>query len=217
MAEDSPGTAPIDILRRAAVSSVASSAFSALSYGRAGGLRRAQYLMRSGNTADVVPPDVRQFLMTAVAEEEAARVLSSLGVAFTVWHDVATDADGTHPDQKIDHVVLGPNGVFAVLSADWGARLRLRRGELVGKGLRRGEKPIRTLYRRAQAFARTSGIRFSALVMVVPDDAVSAPLTVVSRRQHCPTLLVRRSWLPDVLHTTVGGIDPGKDYDVLET
>ncbi len=43
-------------------------------------------------------------------------------------------------------------------------------------------------------------------MMVVPDDAVTAPMTVVRRGRLCPTLLVRRSWLPEVVRSKMSGM-----------
>jgi molecular chaperone DnaJ len=184
----------------------------AISYGRPGQWLRAQFEAHAGRLGvldsdpDAAPRDIRHLLSSAAAEENVAAVLASLGRSYTVWHNVVSDA--AHPSRKLDHIVLGPTGLYALLSDDWGTSVRLSKGELRGPGLVRGEKPIRTLSRRARAFARDTGVRFSALMMVVPDDAVTAPLTVVRRGRNCPTLLVRRSWLPDVVRSKMSGIAP---------
>jgi molecular chaperone DnaJ len=102
--------------------------------------------------------------------------------------------------------VLGPTGLYALRSDDWGGSVRLSKGELRGPGLARGEKPIRALSHRARSFARDTGVHFSALMMVVPDDAVTAPLTIVRRGRLCPTLLVRRSWVPQVVRSKMSGV-----------
>jgi molecular chaperone DnaJ len=183
---------------------------SAVSYGCPGSWLRTQFQTRAGRLGvldsdpDAAPRHIRRLLSSAAAEENVAAVLASLGRSYTVWHDVVSDA--AHPSRKLDHIVLGPTGLYALRSDDWGASVRLSKGELRGPGLSRGEKPIRTLSRRARAFARDTGVRFSALMMVVPDDAVTAPLTVVRRGRRCPTLLVRRSWLPDVVRSKMSGM-----------
>jgi hypothetical protein len=227
MADSTPPTRPIEVLG-SFLRKPASGAWTALSYGKPGGFWRRQYLDRlrgcalvdqqeaSGTSGAAEQPlELRRSLASAVAEEEAARILSTLGISYTVWHDVATDAAGARAEQKIDHVVLGPTGIFAVLSADWGAPLTLRKGELVSSGLAQGEKPLRSLYRRAHTFARTTGVRFNALMMVVPDEAVAVPLAVASRRRGCPTLLVGRSWLSEVLQTKMGGMTVTSDDELL--
>ena len=91
------------------------------SYGHPGGWRRERFLsqMREwvgrGVTLDdpydpalvrTAPREIRHTLADALAEEATARTLSTLGIGYTVWHDVATGA----PEDKIDHIVLGPTG-----------------------------------------------------------------------------------------------------------
>ncbi len=125
------------------------------------------------------PREVRHLLAAAVAEEDTARVLSTLGIGFTVWHDVRTDATGPsaglvrgRDDRgKLDHIVLGPTGLWAMLSEDWGEPVKTKRGELIGPGLAPGERPVHELSVRARAFARAARVKFSALVVVVPDGA----------------------------------------------
>ena len=53
-------------------------------------------------------------------------------MGYTVWHDVAA---GREPDEKVDHLVLGPSGLYGVLSEDFGGPVRVRRGELFGEGV----------------------------------------------------------------------------------
>ena len=125
------------------------------------------------------PREVRHLLAAAVAEEDTARVLSTLGIGFTVWHDVRTDAAGPsaglvrgRDDRgKLDHIVLGPTGLWAMLSEDWGEPVKTKRGELIGPALAPGERPVHELSVRARAFARAARVKFSALVVVVPDGA----------------------------------------------
>ena len=56
-------------------------------------------------------------------------------MGYTVWHDVAAAGRGADPDAKIDHIVLGPSGLYGILSEDFGGPVRVRRGELVGDGV----------------------------------------------------------------------------------
>src|SRR5690606_32915454 len=92
------------------------------------------------------PRGIRRLLAEAIAEESTARAVSSLGIGYTIWNDVATSSPA-HGDTKIDHIVLGPAGLFAIRSQDWGSEVRVRRGELVGEGLAEGERPFRELSR----------------------------------------------------------------------
>ena len=193
----------------------------ARSHGHPGGWRRERYLGlirewagRGVALADPydsafvrsAPRDIRHVLADALAEEATARLLSELGIAFTIWHDVATDAAGGGPAQKLDHIVLGPSGLFAMLSEDWGAPVALRKGEIVGEGIGAGERPLHALSLRARSIARAARVRFTALVIVVPDDQTEESLTVVGRARGVPTLLVQRSRLQDLVRTGLVGV-----------
>ena len=113
--------------------------------------------------------EIRHTLADALAEESTARTLAALGIGYTVWHDVSTGA----PELKVDHVVLGPTGLFAMLSEDFGGPVRVRRGELIGDGV---DRPMHELGVRAKTLARQWRVRFTALVIVLPDDALDDPV-----------------------------------------
>lgn len=190
---------------------------SARSYGHPGGWRRERFLALMSewagrgaqleNPYDPVvvrsaPREIRHILADALAEEATARQLGELGIAFTLWHDVATSGN---PDDKIDHVVLGPTGLFALLSEDWGGPVRIRRGELIGGTLPPGEHPFAALAIRARVVARRARVRFDALVIVVPDDDTDAGLTLAGRVRGMPTALVARSRLPELMRDGLPG------------
>lgn len=183
----------------------------ARSYGHPGGRARERFLtlMREwqGRGSDLpdpydpalvrsAPREIRMLLAEALAEEATARAVSGLGIGFTIWNDVAV-----HPatDAKLDHIVLGPAGLFAIRSADWGAPVKLAKGELVGEGIGRDEEPFRELYNSAKSFGRQAGVRFTGLIVVVPDDALAVPLDVVQRGRLAGATVVRRSLLPKIL------------------
>jgi hypothetical protein len=189
----------------------------ARSYGHPGGWRRERYLTLirewagKGTTLDnpydpalvrSAPRDIRHILADALAEEASARELGQLGIAFTLWHDVATPAG---PDEKIDHVVLGPTGLFALLSEDWGCPVKVRKGELVGDALPHGEHPFAALAARSRSVSRAARVRFDAFVIVVPDDATDAGLTLAGRIRGVPTALVARSRLPELMRDGIPG------------
>jgi len=188
----------------------------ARSYGHPGGWRRERYLAMirewTGRGVSVenpydpalvrsAPRDIRHVLADALAEEATARAISELGIAFTAWHDVATPGG---PEQKLDHVILGPTGLFAVLSEDWGGPVRVRKGELIGEVLA-GEHPFHGLAARTRSLSRTAHVRFDAIVIVVPDDATDAGLTLVGRIRGVPGALVQRSRLPELLRDGLPG------------
>ena len=180
----------------------------ARSYGHPGGWRRERYLrlMREwagrGVDADpydpalvrTAPRELRHLLADALAEESTARNLADLGLGYTVWHDVATGA----PDEKIDHVVLGPTGLFALLSEDYGDAVRVKRGELIGEALA-GERPMHELATRAKVLSRSLRVKFTALGIVLPDTALDEPYVQLGSSRGAATLAIRESFLPGFL------------------
>ncbi|MBG6108218.1 DnaJ domain-containing protein [Frigoribacterium sp. CG_9.8] len=187
----------------------------ARSYGHPGGWRRERYLvlMREwvgrGESLDdpydpalvrSAPIHLRHLLADALAEEATARTLAALGIGFTVWHDVSTGP----PEEKIDHVVLGPTGLFAILSEDYDEPVRSRRGELLGKPL--GEaRPMHDLSVRAKIVSRAARVKFTALLIVLPDDALDEPFTVLGTARGATTVITRQSTLPALLRDGVPG------------
>ena len=65
--------------------------------------------------------------------------------------------------------------------------------------LAHGEEPFHDLYRAAKSFGRQAGVRFTGLIVVVPDDALAVPFDRVERGRLAGSLLVRRSLLPKIL------------------
>jgi curved DNA-binding protein CbpA len=189
----------------------------ARSYGHPGGWRRERYLTLirewAGRGATIdnpydpalvrsAPRDIRHILADALAEEASARELGQLGIAFTLWHDVATTGG---PEHKIDHIVLGPTGLFALLSEDWGGPVRVRKGELIGDVISPGEHPFAALATRARYVGRAAHLRFDALIVVVPDEDTDAGLTLAGRLRGVPTALVARSRLPELMRDGLPG------------
>jgi len=185
----------------------------ARSYGHPGGWTRERYLALirewagRGVTLDdpydpalvrSAPRDIRHVLADALAEEDTARALATLGIAYTVWHDLATDAAGPGMPPKLDHLVLGPTGLIAIQSEDWGGPVAFKRGELIGEALA-GERPIRALAARAKAVTRPARVKPTALVIVVPDEDAAAPLEIGGSNRGAVVALVRRSRLASAI------------------
>lgn len=194
---------------------------SARSYGHPGGWRRERYLRlisewvgRGSELEDPYDPalvrsaprEIRRILADALAEEATARLVSDLGIGFTVWHDVATG----DPSDKLDHVVLGPSGLFALLSEDFGGSVTVRHGEVDGVSVE-GDRPMHALASRSRVIARAARVKFSGLLLVVPDGELDEPLIPAGTARGAATAVVRRSVLPGVLRDglpgarTVGG------------
>jgi hypothetical protein len=199
----------------------------ARAYGHPGGWFRERYLELLhewvGRGVDVpdpydaallrsAPREIRHLLAAAVAEEDTARALSTLGIGFTIWHDVITSAigpDARNDRGKIDHIVLGPTGLWAMLSEDWGEPVKTKGGELIGPALEPRERPVHELSARARAFARAARVKFSALVIVVPDGASPEDVMPLGSVRGSQALLVQRPRLVDVVRTGLPGVGVG--------
>lgn len=188
------------------------------SHGHPGGWRRERYLEQlrewvgRGVTIDdpydpalvrSAPREIRHTLADALAEESTARTLSTLGIGFTVWHDVATSSSET----KIDHIVLGPTGLFAMLSEDFGGPVRVKRGELIGEALN-GEQPVHELAARAKVLARALRVKFTGLVIVLPDDAIDDPVTALGTVRGSAAVAVKQSYLGMLLRQGLPDTQP---------
>lgn len=187
------------------------SSLRARSYGHPGGQARERFLTlmrewagRGRELADPydaalvrsAPREIRLLLANALAEEASARAVSSLGIGYTIWNGVQAGGG------IIDHVILGPVGLFAVMSEDWGGEVRVVRGELLGEGIEAGEQPIRSLSRRTKALGRALRVRFTGTLIVVPDDASAEPVAVIGRKGDAA--VVQLSLLPRVLREGIG-------------
>ena len=187
----------------------------ARAYGHPGGWRRERFLglMREWGGIGAPLPDpydpalvrsapreIRHLLADALAEEATARTISTLGIGFTVWHDVSTG----YPDEKIDHVVLGSTGLFAILSEDFGGPVRVKAGDLIGEAVE-GERPMHDLGHRVKALQRGLRLKFSALVIVLPDDDLAEPVIELGKVRGAPSAVVRHSYLPALLREGLPG------------
>ena len=188
------------------------------SHGHPGGWRRERYLAQlrelvgRGVTVDdpydpalvrSAPREIRHTLADALAEESTARTINTLGIGFTVWHDVATDDS----ERKIDHIVLGPTGLFAMLSEDFGGPVQVRKGELIGEALA-GVQLVHELAAPARSLARELRITFTALVVVLPDDAIDEPVTALGKVRGTQAVAVKQSYLGMLLRQGLEGTQP---------
>ena len=187
-------------------------------FGHPGGWRRERYLSlirewvgRGTELADPYDPalvrsaprEIRHILADALAEEATARTMADLGIGFTVWHDVAVG----DPEDKIDHVVLGPTGLFAVLSEDFGGPVSIRGNELTGDAVA-GAKPFASLSHRTRRLARSLRVKFTAVVIVLPDDASTDPIARLGSSRGAQQVAVRQSVLASLLRTGLPDVAP---------
>ncbi len=197
-----------------------SSSVKARSYGHPGGQEREIYLslLREwvGRGVDIADPydpalvrsaprEIRGWLAKALAEEATAGIVGTLGIGYTIWNNVLSGRTVDGVAETIDHVVLGPSGLYAVQSEDWGAPVRLKKDEIVGEAVHPDHEPLHELGRATRALGRSLGVRFTGRVVVVPDADLADPFEVVSRGRLAGSVLVRRSLLPQLLRNGVGG------------
>jgi hypothetical protein len=154
------------------------------------------------------PVEIRHLLAAAVAEEDTAVVLADLGIGFTVWHDVESDPTRGGAG-KIDHIVLGPSGLWALMSDDWGDGVTSRRGELIGPGIHPQERPMHELASRARRFERLARVKFSTLAIVIPDDTSPEGVVTLGSARGATTLLVQRTRLAHLIGNRPAGLSFG--------
>jgi hypothetical protein len=188
----------------------------ARAYGQPGGWRRERYLVLArewaGRGVEVpdpyaaafvrsAPRELRRMLADALAEEETARIVSGLGMGYTVWHDVAADA--VDPEDKLDHIVLGPSGLYGLLSEDYGDAVGFRRGEITGPHV--DGAPVTQLVSRIRAVARAARVRFSGAIVVLPDDHLADAVTEFGAVRGIRVAVSSRSGLATVLRRGIVG------------
>lgn len=203
-------------------------------YGEAGGSRRRLYVAQvhawAGSTVPdpydpafvrTVPRELRRLLANALAEEHTARTVADLGMGFTAWHDVAVPpgeagaprpfgaprgADGspTASADTLDHIVLGPSGLYGLMSADFGEIARFRGGEIIGSGPA-SRAPITALVMQVHAVARAARVRFDGAILVLPDDDLAQATTPLGTIRGTAVVVARRSALRPLLRTGVPG------------
>ena len=202
------------------------------SFGHPGGWRRERYLVEirewvglgdpiadpyDARLVRSAPERIRRLLADALAEEATARELAGLGVGFTVWHDVAIGpARGdTAGADKLDHLVLGPTGLIAVQSEDFGGPVTITRGDVVHP-TGTAERPLHALAARAKVIRRTSRVRVDALVLVVPNDQLATGVELVGSIKGVPALVARVERLASVLRAPIPGTRPIGGADLFE-
>lgn len=88
---------------------------------------------------------VESYFKGARGEERVAGVLAALPDAWHVFHDFAA---GRH---HVDHVLVGPTGVYAVETKNWRGRVTVERGEVIVDGVLADRAPLAQAARQADA------------------------------------------------------------------
>ena len=88
---------------------------------------------------------VESYFKGARGEERVAAVLEALPDTWHVFHDCAAGAC------HVDHVVVGPAGVYAVETKNWRGRVTAARGEMLVDGVLADRAPLAQAARQADA------------------------------------------------------------------
>lgn len=184
------------------------------SHGIPGGAHRARYLdgIRewAGRGVDVpdpydaalvrsAPRALKSLLANAIAEENTARVLGDLGMGYTIWHDVLVPKVG-----KLDHIVLGPSGLYAVASEDYAGEVKFRRSEVIGPTVT--ASPVAHTVAAARTLGRAAGVRFGGAIVVLPDADLAQSITELGKVKSLPVAVASLSALTTVLRRGVPGV-----------
>jgi len=203
----------------------------AKAYGEAGASRRRHYVAQvhawAGSEVPdpydpafvrTIPRELRRILANALAEEHTARSVADLGMGFTAWHDVAVPGGSAGsggaggpggsalpaPPDTLDHIVLGPSGLYGLMSADFGEIARFRGGEVIGSGA--GPRaPITALVTQVRTVARSARVRFGGAILVLPDDDLAQATTPLGAIRGTTVVVARRSTLRTLLRSGVPG------------
>lgn len=92
--------------------------------------------------------DLEGYFKGARGEEIVAALLATLPSGYHVFHDVAIGESG-----GIDHVVIGPNGLFVIETKCWSGQVTLEGGNVLFNGTLPSRSPIEQV--RSSAYALT--------------------------------------------------------------
>jgi hypothetical protein len=122
---------------------------------------------------------VERFFKGARGEEKVAGILAGLPDGYHVFNDVSSAAG------QIDHVVVGPAGVFAVETKNWRGRVSVEDGEVLVGGVLPDRAPV------AQAMREADAVK-SALKKMGWEGEVTPVLCMASDTCAVPEAMVRR-------------------------
>lgn len=171
---------------------------------RAGGSQAVQHVGNATRAVAAEKAAARRSRAGCVGEREVCRALSSLAPDGALHLDDRRLLNDPYRRVNIDHLVVGPSGVYVVDAKNWAGRITVDGHHVLQDGVRRDERLIALGYLRnrvAEAMAATSAahVRPQPLVCFArntPDlppiagDALLADVTTVGERiRRRPALL----------------------------
>ena len=91
------------------------------------------------------------FIKGARGEEGVARILGLLPAAYDVFHGLAITPERGTPTGDLDHVIVGPNGVFLVETKNWAGPITVSDGRILYDGREPDRAPLEQVNRAADA------------------------------------------------------------------
>lgn len=92
---------------------------------------------------------VESFYKGARGEERAAEILAALPEDWHVFHDFKAG------DVHVDHVVVGPNGVFSIETKNWNGVVTVEEGEVLVNGRLPSRSPVEQAEHEAREVRKT--------------------------------------------------------------
>jgi len=117
------------------------------------------------------------FLKGARGEERVARELGFLPAEFTVFHGLPLKGGGRMlSGDDLDHVILGPSGVFVIETKNWAGSVTIEKGAIICDGRVPDRPPLEQVKGAASDLdtmireAGVNGISVTPLLCFVPDS-----------------------------------------------
>jgi hypothetical protein len=114
-------------------------------------------------------PRLEAFVKGAQGEEWVARELTFLPSSYQIFHGlVLPGRDGEPPDGDVDHVVVGPTGVFVVETKNWSGHITVEQGRILYDGKQPDRPPLEQVRQRVESLRRILKKELGADVEVSP-------------------------------------------------
>ncbi|MDJ0349077.1 DnaJ domain-containing protein [Cryobacterium sp. PH29-G1] len=157
----------------------------------------------SDEAVAAAPAAARSWFEKARAQELTARALKPLGLDFSIWHDLQVGPKKT----RIDHLVVGPQGLILIESMTASGPVTVEFGTLIHCGQAVPEV-LSSMRPRLLAVATALGIgRVSAAILVYPDAFLADAQLQKLRGAPEPTFVIGASRLADALSAGLPDIE----------
>ena len=139
----------------------------------------------------------------ARGEESVAALLSALPSGYHVFHDVACGESG-----GIDHVVVGPRGLFVIETKCWSGKVTVEEGAVLFNGMLPSRSPIAQVRASAHALAAFLSKRLDAVPACVPIVCFASNTLVTASVKQDDTVVCNATVLLALLTAHTGHVSP---------